>query len=141
MMKTNILLVIGLVAGFLSGCAQMSSLGTAQGNKIPGAAHHAGDYGNHDALAMHHENIAKEMQDKLQAQKKLLEEYEEHSYYYGRRGQDLQSHTTANIRQYEKSIKENLKEAAIHRKMAQEEKGQQQDIGLIHEKTINSQLN
>ena len=40
-------------------------------------------------------------------------------YCNGRRGQDVQSHTAANIRQYEKyNIKENMKETAMQRKMA-----------------------
>jgi hypothetical protein len=74
------------------------------------------------------------MKAKLQVQKELLQEYESHNYYYGQRGQDAQSHTLANIRQYEKSIKENMKEAAIHRKMALDE--EKRDLGLINESVV-----
>lgn len=120
-MKKMIFLMIVLMLGFLAGCAQMNPIGGVQGNEFYSAKMRAIDSNNHDALAKHYEDTANEMKAKLQEQKKLLEEYEGHSNSYGRRGQDLQSHITAKIRQYEKSIKENLKEAAIHRKMAQEE--------------------
>ncbi|WP_143083365.1 hypothetical protein [Nitrosomonas communis] len=120
MMKTNILLVIGLALIFLSGCAQMSPIANAQNNEYS-AELRTIDPNNHIAVAKHYEDMANEMKVKLRAQKKLLEDYEGHSYYYGRKGQDLQSHTIANIRHFENSIKENMKEAAIHRKMALDE--------------------
>ena len=58
------------------------------------------------------------MKAKVQEQKELLEHYENKSYLYGRRAQDLQAHTDALIRNYEKTIKANIKEAASHRQMA-----------------------
>jgi hypothetical protein len=58
------------------------------------------------------------MQAKAQEQKQLLEEYESKSYLYGRRSQDLQSHTYALVRKYEKELKTNIKEAALHRQKA-----------------------
>lgn len=48
----------------------------------------------------------------------MLEAYEARPYYYGRQGLDLQSHTSANIRAYEKFIRENLRYADLHKKMA-----------------------
>ncbi|WP_143032513.1 hypothetical protein [Nitrosomonas sp. Nm33] len=121
MMKKVNYLVIVLMLGFLVGCAQMNPIGNVQGNEFYSAKLRAIDPNNHDALAKHYEDTADEMKVKLQEQKKLLEEYEERSNSYGRKGQDLQSRITAKIRQYENTIKENLKEAAIHRKMIQEE--------------------
>ncbi len=130
MMKTNILLVIGFALIFLSGCAQMSPIANAQNNEHS-AELRSMDLNNHNAVAKHYEDAANETKVKLQAQKKLLEEYEGHSYYYGRKGQDFQSHTAANIRHFEKSIKENMKEVAIHRKMALDE--QKRDLSLFNE--------
>lgn len=121
-MKVRSFLLVGLTLVFLSACAQMNPVGSAQNNEIHDANRLVIDSNNHDALAKHHENIAKEMQAKLQGQKKLLQEYEDHSYYYGRKGLDLKSHAIANIRYYEQSLRENLKEAAIHHKMAKEQK-------------------
>ena len=54
----------------------------------------------------------------------VLEEYEAHPYYYGRQGQDVRSHASANIREYEKTLKENLDNADSHRKMAMEQNNQ-----------------
>lgn len=119
-MKKLILLMIGMALGFLVGCAQMNPIGSIQSNESYSTKLRSIDPNNHDAIAKHYEDAANEMKEKLQEQKKLLEEHEGHNAY-GRRGQDRQSRITANIRQYENSIKENLKEAAIHRKMAQEE--------------------
>ncbi|SFM87929.1 hypothetical protein [Nitrosomonas communis] len=121
MIKKLTLLMIVIMLGFLVGCAQMNPIGNIQSNESYSANLRNIDPNNHNAIAKHYEDTANEMKAKLQEQKKLLEEYEGHSNAYGRRGQDRQSHITAKIRQYENSIKENLKEAAIHREMAQEE--------------------
>ena len=45
---------------------------------------------------------------KLDEHRKVLENYENHSYTYGRQGLDIQSHTQANIRYYEELIKEKV---------------------------------
>ena len=145
-MKKLAFLMIVLILGFLSGCAQMSPIASTQSNEIRSADLRAIDPSNHDAVAKHYEDAAEEMKAELQAQKKLLEEYEGHSYYYGQKGQDVQSHTKANIQQYEKSIKENMKEAVIHRKMAQNEKEhnfttKNRDLGLLDERNVSTQLN
>jgi hypothetical protein len=122
MIKKLTLLMIGITLGSLVSCAQMNTIGSIQSNEAYSAKLRNIDPNNHDAIAKHYEDAANEIKAKLQEQKKLLEEYEGHSNAYGRRGQDRQSHITAKIRQYENSIKENLKEASIHRKMAEEEK-------------------
>ena len=76
---------------------------------------------SHETLVTYHENIVKEAELKLAEHKQNLEDYEVHSYYYGRQGQDFQSHETANIEYYEEVITENLKAAELHRKMAGEQ--------------------
>src|SRR6187549_3719250 len=105
-MKEKSLLLGGLALILLSACAQMKPMGNVQNNEINNAKHLGSDHNNYETLANYHKNIAKEMETKLQKQKKLLQEYEDHSYYYGRKGLDLKSHATANIRYYKQSLKE-----------------------------------
>jgi hypothetical protein len=109
-MKTlkNTILLSLLSLTLLTSCAQMSPSVVAQ----TGIAHN-----NHDVLVTHYENLAKEAKSGLQANKKALKEYEAHSCYYGTQGQNLRSHSSANIHKYEKDLKENLRQADFHRKM------------------------
>ncbi len=73
---------------------------------------------DHAALAQYYENLADETKAKLQQNKALLEQYEMHPYYFGRQGQDIKSHSSANIREYEKILRQYLKQADLHKKMA-----------------------
>ena len=70
----------------------------------------------HEAVAKHYEDVARELQVKIQEQKQLLEHYESKSYMYGRQAQDLQSHADALVRKYEVEAHANLKEATLHRR-------------------------
>ncbi|HMU64317.1 MAG TPA: hypothetical protein PKD35_06470 [Nitrosomonas sp.] len=79
---------------------------------------------NHESLAQHHLSLVDEAKVKLQEHKNNLEDYELHSYYYGRGGQDFRSHETANVRLYEEIIAENLKQAEFHQQMAEAERNQ-----------------
>lgn len=72
----------------------------------------------HEAVAKHHEDVAKALQVKIQEQKQLIEHYEEKGYTYGRQAQDLQAHAEALVRKYEMAARTNLEEAALHRQMA-----------------------
>ena len=73
---------------------------------------------DHEAVAKLYEDAATELQAKLAEKKELSEHYEDKSYLYGRRAQDLQSHTNALIRNYEKTVRKNLQAAAAHRQIA-----------------------
>lgn len=73
---------------------------------------------DHENLANHYDNLAKEMAAKVEEKMALLEEYEDHSHYYGRRGQDYKSHTLANIRHYEQETTAAIQQAGYHRKIA-----------------------
>lgn len=86
--------------------------------EIRAAAQNAVTRSDHDAIARHYENTAAQMQAKVTEQKELLEQYENKSYLYGRQAQDLQSHTSALIRDYEKSVEASIKVATLHRQMA-----------------------
>ena len=74
---------------------------------------------DHVALANYYEGLVKEVSAKLETNQQKLNDYEVHPYYYGRQGQDLSSHLQANIREYEKELAEDLKEATLHRKIAE----------------------
>ncbi|SHM04266.1 hypothetical protein SAMN05216428_11250 [Nitrosospira sp. Nsp11] len=105
----------------LAACAQMSPHEALQNTNIRKASQNARTRSDHDALTQYFENTAREMQAKAKEQKKLLEHYEEKGYLYGRRAQDLKSHTSALVRKYEANAEESIKEAAAHRQMASEQ--------------------
>ncbi|PSJ16749.1 hypothetical protein [Nitrosomonas supralitoralis] len=72
----------------------------------------------HIKLAEYYEKEAKELSEKVEEQKNMLQEYENHSEYYGRSGQDFHSHHEALLREYTKAAERNAEMAAAHRKMA-----------------------
>lgn len=74
----------------------------------------------HSNLAIRYDELAKDMLAKVEEKKESLEEYEDHSYYYGRQGQDFKSHTQANIRYYEQAAADAARQADNHRKIAAE---------------------
>ena len=80
---------------------------------------------DHLQAAKHHESLLKEAESKLVEHKAALEDYESRPYYYGRRGQDFQSHEIANIREYEKIVAESKDQAALHYKLASESQAPQ----------------
>ena len=83
-------------------------------------AQNAKTYDEHNKLVDYYDNLAKETASKLMEMKELLKNYEDHSHYYGRGGQDFQSHTVANIRYYEQATKDAEKHAGFHRQVAAE---------------------
>lgn len=103
----------------LVACAQ---LGPVNSQDVAGqnAAQSAKTYDEHNKLASYYDNLVKEMDAKVAQKKELLNDYDEHSYYYGRGGQDFKSHTEANLRYYEEAAGEALKKADFHRKIAAE---------------------
>ncbi|SFL93352.1 hypothetical protein SAMN05421880_102172 [Nitrosomonas nitrosa] len=121
-MKTNFFLLIGLMPIFLTACVQMNPIGNTWHNPRHHSASFEVEPSSNEAIAKYHEYLAKEIQVKLQEQKNLLKEYEDRSYFYGAKGQDLRSHTSANIRYYENLVEENLRKAAIHYRLANEQK-------------------
>ncbi len=103
----------------LVACAQLSHLeaqDTDSGKMVQNAKTHS----DHTNLANYYDDLAKEMVAKVEEKKEALEEYEGHSYYYGRQGQDFKSHTLANIRYYEETAEDAIKRAGFHRKIAAE---------------------
>lgn len=113
-MKALRYLVLLVSLTVLSACAQMGSSVISQA-KIS----------EDDPVSMisHYEALADEAKGRLKANKKILADYEARPYYYGRRGLDLQSHATANIRVYEKELRKNLELAEFHKRMAVNQDG------------------
>jgi|GEM_PF-432429 len=107
------------ILSLLVACAQMDQLATQNADNMK-IVQNAKTYSDHDNLASHYDNLAKEMVAKVEEKKISLEDYDDHSYYYGRQGQDFKSHTLANIRYYEEAAQEALQQANFHRKIAAE---------------------
>jgi hypothetical protein len=85
---------------------------------VDSAVQNAATARDHEVVAKYYQEVAKEMQAKEREQKQLLDEYQNHSYLYGRQAQDLQAHTEALARKYEKEAKASMKEAELHHQMA-----------------------
>ncbi len=73
---------------------------------------------NHQTLAKYYEDSAAEMRAKAEEHKLLLEQYEDKSYLYGKKAQDLQAHAAALIRKYEQSAEADAKKSDTHRQIA-----------------------
>ncbi len=112
-------LVVLPLLSLLVACAQLGQLG-AQDTDSRKLAQNAKTHSDHDKLANYYDDVAKEMTTKAAEKKKGLEHYEDNSRYYGRGGQDFQSHATANIHYYEQAAKEAQKQAHFHRKITAE---------------------
>lgn len=63
-------------------------------------------------------SIIHEAKIRLKENEQRLEEYEDKPYYYGRNGQDIQSHAIANIREYKKLIAETIAKIEAHQRYA-----------------------
>ena len=120
-MKTkfgNVLAALSMIGVLASASSSVVAAQPIDTPEIRAAARNAVTRGDHDAIARYYEKTAAQMQAKVTEQKALLEQYENKSYLYGRQAQDLQSHTAALIRDYEKSVEASTQVAALHRQMA-----------------------
>ena len=78
---------------------------------------------DHEALAKHYEDAAKDMQAKAEEHRKLLAQYEaRRNVFYGKQGGSLVSHCQALVRSYEQAAADNRSMAESHRQMAAEAK-------------------
>jgi hypothetical protein len=120
-MKTkfgNVLAALSMIGVLASASSSVVADQPIDTPEIRAAARNAVTRSDHDAIARYYEKTAAQMQAKVTEQKALLEQYENKSYLYGRQAQDLQSHTSALIRDYEKSAEASTQVAALHRQMA-----------------------
>ncbi|PTR09992.1 hypothetical protein C8R32_10279 [Nitrosospira sp. Nsp5] len=120
-MKTkfgNVVAALSMIGVLVSASSSVVAAQPIDTPEIRAAAQNAVTRGDHEFLAKYYENTAAQMQAKMKEQKELLEQYENKSYLYGRQAQDLQSRTSALIRDFEKSVEASTKTAALHRQMA-----------------------
>ena len=112
-MQTAILIITLITSTLFVSGASLAELG-----KMDKAEAQAKTKFDHIGLAEMYEKEANEMDAKAKEQRLLLEEYKQHSEYYGREGQDFQLHHEALLREYSKAVKRNKEMAALHRKMS-----------------------
>lgn len=72
---------------------------------------------DHAALGEHYEEVAEEMQAKVEEHQQLLAEYQAKSYLYGKQAEYLKVHCRSLVGIYERAVQENRAMAALHRGM------------------------
>lgn len=77
---------------------------------------------DHENLANHYEDEAKQMQAKAAEHKKMAAQYEANKTLYGKQAQSLISHCQGLVRIYEQAAAENMSLAESHRQMASQAK-------------------
>lgn len=116
-MKTGTSLALVAIFGLLVSCTMnphpMDMTQAVQSAKSPS---------DHEALAKHYEDAAKEMQAKAEEHRKSLAQYEARRNVYGKQGVSLISHCQGLVRIYEQAAAENRSMAESHRQMAAEAK-------------------
>jgi len=115
-MKTKLLITLLLALGLLSACAEFNP----HPMDMNQAVHNAKTKADHEALAQHYEEVAKEMQLKVEEHKKILSEYQREPWLIGKQqATGFGVHCQRLIDVYEKAAEENLEMAKMHREMAQ----------------------
>jgi hypothetical protein len=115
--KTSFVLVAALGLSLLGSCTiNPHSMDMTQ------AVQSAKTRGDHESLARHYEDAAKEMQAKAAEHKKLLAQYETNKSLYGKQASSLISHCQGLVRIYEQAAAENMSMVESHRQMAAEAK-------------------
>ena len=120
LMETEKFVAMVFMLGLLVSCAPMSPYEAINSPVLRKAVQSARTRSDHYALMGYFENLAQEMQAKVEEQRKLLKYYQAKSYLYGRQAQDQQSHTWALMRKYEQAVEKSLAEADSHRRIAAE---------------------
>lgn len=115
-MKNSLLPVIALSCLFaLDACTAKNPHPMDMTTAVGSAATSA----DHMALARHYEEAAADAQAKVAEHKKLLAQYKEKSYLYGKGIYNFEEHCDALIRIYQQAVDANLKMAEMHKKLAQ----------------------
>jgi hypothetical protein len=77
----------------------------------------AADAAEHEALASQFENLAQEMQAKVEEQKDIVN-HKPRTSYFGKHGQKIKSHIAYKIHKYEQAAAEYAEQAAYHHQLA-----------------------
>ncbi|SCZ84819.1 conserved exported hypothetical protein [Nitrosomonas mobilis] len=116
--RIAILAIIGLFASFTS----FAQIVNPHPMDMAEAIQNAKTSADHEELANHYEDAAKDMQLMAQEYKKRLGPYKRKSHIFGKSAQHLQAHCKKLIKIYEQAAEENKIMADSHRKMAAEAK-------------------
>jgi len=112
-MKTKLPITLFLGLGLLVACAEMDP----HPMNMDLAVQNAETRADHEALAKHYDEAAKDMQEKAREHQELLNHYQAKSYKYGRQAQDFKAHCQRLVDAYEKAAEENREMARMHRQM------------------------
>ncbi len=113
-MKTKLLITLFLAVGLLSACAEFDPHPMDMNLSVQNAKTKA----DHEALAQHYEEAAKEMQLKVEEHKKILSEYEREPWLIGKQqATGFGVHCRRLIDVYQKAAEENLEMAKMHRQL------------------------
>ena len=112
-MKTKVSVTIILVFGLLVSCTI-----NPHPMDMTQAVQDAKTRADHENLAKHYEDAAKEMREKAVEHKKLAAQYEANKQLYGKQAQSLISHCQGLIRIYEQAAAENMSMGELHREAA-----------------------
>ena len=116
-MKTLTSLALVAMLGLLGSCTiNPHSMDMTQ------AVQNAKTRGEHESLAKHYEEAAKEMQAKAAEHKQMVAKYEANKSLYGKQASSLVSHCQGLARVYDQAAAENLSMAESHRQLAAEAK-------------------
>lgn len=115
-MKTSLLIILFLALGLLTSCAEYNP----HSMDMDQAVHNAKSKADHEVLAQHYEEVAKEMQAKVDEHKKILSEYESEPWLIGKQqATGFGVHCQRLIDVYQKAAEENLEMAKMHRELAE----------------------
>lgn len=110
------IVVVGMVLVIFGGCSAPNPHPMA----MDAAVQNAKTGADHIALAEHYEQTAQEFLAKVAEHRKLLKEYQNRSYLYGKQGMGFQAHCETLIGLYQKAADTNMEMAKIHRQIAAE---------------------
>ncbi|MEI8573868.1 MULTISPECIES: hypothetical protein [Methylomonas] len=110
---TKLLVVTSLTLGVLSGCQQ-----NPHPMDMSAAIQSAKTKDDHESLATHFEQNAKDAEVKVEEHKKLLQQYKQHSYLYGKQSEMFFEHCQSLINSYQKAVDANTAMAKMHHQMA-----------------------
>lgn len=116
-MKTITTLAVTMILGLFASCTI-----NPHPMDMTEAVQAAKTRSDHEALAKHYDEAAKEMQVKAAEHKKMAAQYEANKGLYGKQAQSLISHCQGLVRVYEQAAAENRSMAESHRQMASEMK-------------------
>lgn len=115
-LKTSWLMMpaLALALGVINACTPMNPHPMSMENAIQKAKTSA----DHESLAAHYLEEAASLDEKVIEHKKLAEQYNSHSYLYGKQAGALLQHCNVLIRNYEQAAEANRQMAKMHKDIA-----------------------